>query len=55
MNSRKECCCCGRQITSNGIIDKHETMPGVTMGFGKYACKECSEDLDSNGLFPGEA
>lgn len=26
----------------------------ISLGFGKYCCKECGKDLDKNGLFPGE-
>jgi hypothetical protein len=24
------------------------------MGFGQWCCRECSKDMDENGLFPEE-
>lgn len=50
------CCCCARQIVS--FVTKPDeyvtTLPATFMGIDKWACSECSKDLDENGLFPEE-
>ena len=51
-----KCCCCARQLvsyeesTDRTVSGKNATL----MGPGMYACYECSQDLDENGLFPEE-
>lgn len=55
--SRKVVCeCCGRQIVSYKIDDQYCIGGGLPkmLGFGKYCCHKCGEDLDENGLFPEE-
>jgi hypothetical protein len=55
--SIKRCCCCSRQIVSNvvGINDKYCcNVPATRMWSDQWCCKECSKDLDENGLFPEE-
>ena len=55
--SIKRCCCCARQIVSGSvdIRDEYRCMvPAVNMGFGAWCCKECSKDLNEDGLFPEE-
>ena len=57
MPNYKKCCCCTRQIVGYTVHTKDKyccNMPATIMGLGKYCCKECSQDLDENGLFPGE-
>lgn len=51
------CCACGRQISPPDTIwstDVQASGPATLMGFKKYACKECAEELDENGLYPEE-
>ena len=50
------CCCCGRQIIGHGkSSDQYSTYgPALRMIQNDYICKECSIDLDENGLFPEE-
>lgn len=55
------CACCGRQIVSNRFLRTSSPMaryitygPAKVLCAGKYACAECSADLDKNGLFPEE-
>lgn len=53
---RIECECCGRQIVSYMVDDKWcigGSLP-KSLGFGKYCCHKCGEDLDENGLWPEE-
>ncbi len=53
----KRCCICARQIVSytTSVDDKYIcSLPATNMSFGKWCCKECSKDLDENGLFPEE-
>jgi hypothetical protein len=52
------CACCGRQIVSYQVSIRDKfftngplTSMGPTLG---VACRECSKDLDENGLFPEE-
>lgn len=49
------CSCCARQICKcvwNTEIQA--PFPARHLGCGKYACADCSKDLDGNGLFPEE-
>lgn len=55
--SIKRCSCCARQIVSYTVHTHNKYMcmlPAINMGFGQWYCKECSKDLDENGLFPEE-
>lgn len=53
---RIECCCCGRQILKGKSSDKWVApSPATIMWSNKWACADCSRDLDKNGLFPEEA
>jgi hypothetical protein len=57
MKNIKKCCCCARQIVSYTVDIRDEfccNLPATSMGFGKWCCRECSKDLDENGLFPEE-
>lgn len=50
------CCCCYRQMVHSDESTER-TVSGKNaahMGPGMYACHECSQDLDENGLFPEE-
>jgi hypothetical protein len=50
----KKCFSCARQIVSYtvSIDDKYCcNRPATSMGFGQWCCKECSKELDENGLF----
>lgn len=49
------CSCCARQICRT-IFDTEiqAPLPARHLGCGKYACSDCSKDLDENGLFPEE-
>lgn len=50
------CCCCARQfvhqVWDSKIMVSYQQ--STFMGQNKYACIDCSEDLDENGLFPEE-
>lgn len=49
-----KCCCCGRQVVSYRASDNTIIGPGFTKMVNGVCCKECSADLDENGLFPEE-
>lgn len=55
-NNKLLCDCCGKQIIKGfGRPDKYVTYgPTTFLGINTHACKECSKDLDENGLFPEE-
>lgn len=49
------CSCCARQICRTIFDTKIQApLPARYLGCGKYACADCSRDLDENGLFPEE-
>ncbi len=54
--ARINCACCGRQIVKETVDDKRCIGGGLpkSLGFGKYCCHKCGEELDENGLYPEE-
>ena len=59
IKKRVVCCVCGKQILKIGNPERHDkyvtTSTGAKFGFGSEAfCGYCAEDMDENGLFPGE-
>lgn len=48
------CSCCGRQFVDivwdkSILVSKYGA---VVLGFSQFACHDCAEDLDENGMFP---
>jgi hypothetical protein len=55
--SKIYCACCAKQFVTFKVSDRDDKLcntPAKSLGFGQWACSECSKDLDENGLFPNE-